>query len=153
MQNCPQNRWTNRSKTSQRAKHDLSRELRGGDLIATWLAGRGYAGMWLVQSLRGKFAALWFSLDFFALKIMEANNNKRRRIDEAVVWTRDDIVCCNCSELKSRHVHCPCSKCNGAAVARSVEHSHWQQQQQEIADIVVDRWEQANYCKYYLIWH
>ena len=71
---------------------------------------------------------------------MEADSNKRRRIDdEAVAWTRDDIVCCNCSELKSRHVHCPCSKCNGAAVARSVEHFHWQQQQQEIADIVVDR--------------
>lgn len=71
---------------------------------------------------------------------MEADSNKRRRIDdEAVAWTRDDIVCCNCSELTSRHVHCPCSKCNGAAVARSVEHSHWQQQQQEIADIVVDR--------------
>ena len=70
---------------------------------------------------------------------MEADSNKRRRIDdEAVAWTRD-IVCCNCSELKSRHVHCPCSKCNGAAVARSVEHSHRQQQQQEIADIVVDR--------------
>lgn len=32
-----------RSKSSQCAKHNVSGELRGGDLIATWLAGRGYA--------------------------------------------------------------------------------------------------------------
>lgn len=64
---------------------------------------------------------------------------KRARIES---WTRDDIVCCNCSELKSRHVHCPCSYCNGAAVARSLEYFHWQEQQkQEICGLMVNRWE------------
>lgn len=52
-----------RSKPSQRAKHDVSGELRGGDLIATWLAGCGYAGMWLEQEIVAReIAALWFSL-------------------------------------------------------------------------------------------
>ena len=62
---------------------------------------------------------------------------KRRRF-EPYVWSRDDIVCCNCSQLKSRHVHCPCSSCNGAAVARSLEYSHWQQQE-AIADLGLPR--------------
>lgn len=126
-----------RQKPSQHALLNTmySGELRGGDWhTATWLAGRGYAGMWLVQEI-----VAWEIWRFviFALKIMAA---KRRRID---VWTRDDIVCCKCSEVKSRHVHCPCLKCNGAAVARSVEYSHWQQhvQQKEIADLLVNRWE------------
>ena len=62
---------------------------------------------------------------------------KRRRF-EPYVWSRDDIVYYNCSQLKSRHVHCPCSSCNGAAVARSLEYSHWQQQQ-AIADLGLPR--------------
>lgn len=63
---------------------------------------------------------------------------KKQRIDQPKLWSRDDIVSCLCSESNSRHVHCPCSICNGAAVARSVEYLHWRfKQQQEIDELVI----------------
>lgn len=71
------------------------------------------------------FCQLWRAE--FVVQLLKIMAAKRRRI-EPVLWTRDDIVCCKCAQLKSRHVHCPCSNCNGAAVARSMEYSHWQHQ-------------------------
>lgn len=41
------------------------------------------------------------------------------------LWSRDDISCCRCSDLKSLHVHCPCDSCCGKAVARATEYRHW----------------------------
>lgn len=57
---------------------------------------------------------------------MEVDSNKRRRIDdEVVVWMRDDIICCNCLELKFRYVYCFCFKCNGVVVVCLVEYFYW----------------------------
>lgn len=42
-----------------------------------------------------------------------------------VLWNRDEILCCHCSELSTRHTHCPCDLCCGKAVARSTEYRHW----------------------------
>ena len=47
---------------------------------------------------------------------------KRRRI---LLWSRDDISCCSCPDLKSVHTHCPCDSCCGRAVARATEYRHW----------------------------
>ena len=41
------------------------------------------------------------------------------------VWNRDDITSCRCSLLNYEHAHCPCSECDGAAVSRSTEFTHW----------------------------
>ena len=41
-------------------------------------------------------------------------------------WLREDIVICHCSELKYRHVHCPCEDCENSAVSTAKEKSHWQ---------------------------
>ena len=46
---------------------------------------------------------------------------------EVTLWTRGDIYACSCSEKKYRHVHCPCSECNGRATDRSTELRHWHQ--------------------------
>lgn len=42
-------------------------------------------------------------------------------------WSRSDISACSCSEKAYRHVHCPCSDCNGRATDRSTELRHWRQ--------------------------
>ena len=46
---------------------------------------------------------------------------KRRRFEKP--WSRQDVVICHCSRLSYRHVHCPCNKCEYAAVSTSVEYS------------------------------
>ena len=48
-------------------------------------------------------------------------------------WSRGDISACSCSEKPYRHVHCPCSVCNGRATDRSTELRHWRQ-----ASIVIE---------------
>jgi len=42
-----------------------------------------------------------------------------------MVWNRDEILCCHCPEMSSRHMHCPCDSCCGKAVARSTELCHY----------------------------
>lgn len=42
-----------------------------------------------------------------------------------LLWSRDDISCCTCSDSNSLHVHCPCDTCCGKAVARATEYRHW----------------------------
>ena len=42
-------------------------------------------------------------------------------------WSRSDISTCSCSQKSYRHVHCPCSDCNGRATDRSTELRHWRQ--------------------------
>lgn len=42
-------------------------------------------------------------------------------------WSRGDIYACSCVEKQYRHVHCPCSECNGRATDRSTELRHWHQ--------------------------
>ena len=32
---------------------------------------------------------------------------------------------CFCAALSYAHAHCPCERCNGKAVSRSTEYSHW----------------------------
>lgn len=44
-------------------------------------------------------------------------------------WKREDIVRCFCSDKKYAHVHCPCDKCNDAAVSTATEISHLQNRQ------------------------
>lgn len=39
-------------------------------------------------------------------------------------WSRSDISACSCSGKAYRHVHCPCSDCNGQATDRSTELRH-----------------------------
>ena len=46
---------------------------------------------------------------------------------EVTLWTWGDIYACSCSEKQYRHVHCPCSECNGRAIDRSTELRHWHQ--------------------------
>ena len=41
-------------------------------------------------------------------------------------WSRLKISYCKCPALSYVHTHCPCQKCNGKAVSRSVEYRHWQ---------------------------
>ena len=41
-------------------------------------------------------------------------------------WRREDIVRCFCPDKKYGHVHCPCEKCNNAAVSTATEMSRWQ---------------------------
>ena len=43
------------------------------------------------------------------------------------IWKRSDISTCNCSEKPYRHVHCPCSCCNGRATDRGTEVRHYNQ--------------------------
>ena len=43
------------------------------------------------------------------------------------IWKRSDISTSNCSEKPSRHVHCPCSCCNGRATDRGTELRHYNQ--------------------------
>ena len=50
------------------------------------------------------------------------SSSKRRRV---LLWSRDDISCCRCSDLNSLHAHCPCNSCCGKAVARATEYRHW----------------------------
>ena len=42
-----------------------------------------------------------------------------------LVWKREDVSICKCSEQSYVHVHCPCEDCKGKAVRRNVEHRHW----------------------------
>lgn len=42
-------------------------------------------------------------------------------------WSRSDVSTCSCSQESYRHVHCPCSDCNGRATDRSTELRHWRQ--------------------------
>jgi len=44
-----------------------------------------------------------------------------------LVWNRSDVSSCTCTEKSYRHVHCPCSKCNGRATDRKTELRHWQE--------------------------
>ena len=41
-------------------------------------------------------------------------------------WSRLKISYCKRPALSYVHTHCPCQKCNGKAVSRSVEYRHWQ---------------------------
>lgn len=43
------------------------------------------------------------------------------------LWSRSDVSTCSCSQKSYRHVHCPCSGCNGRATDRSTELRHWRQ--------------------------
>ncbi|XP_048578361.1 uncharacterized protein LOC125560609 isoform X2 [Nematostella vectensis] len=43
------------------------------------------------------------------------------------MWKRSDVSCCNCTEKKYRHVHCPCATCNGRATDRKTEIRHWKE--------------------------
>ena len=40
-------------------------------------------------------------------------------------WKRCDVTSCNCPSLGYIHTHCPCDRCGGRAVSRSVEFRHW----------------------------
>lgn len=62
---------------------------------------------------------------------MAAGVRKRTYADafELVVWDRQDIFACFCSEKSYRHVHCPCEKCAGKATSRKVEIEHWKRSQ------------------------
>ena len=47
---------------------------------------------------------------------------KRRRL---ILWSRDEVSCCNCPDFNSVHAHCPCDSCCGKAVSRATEYRHW----------------------------
>ena len=58
---------------------------------------------------------------------MTANVESSSRSDP--IWTRSSITSCCCSDKSYRHVHCPCSSCNGRAVDRSTELRYWKESQ------------------------
>ena len=58
------------------------------------------------------------------IKVM-ASPKRRRTSTPLVLWDREEILCCHCPEMSSRHTHCPCDLCCGKAVARSTELRHW----------------------------
>ncbi|KAL9966452.1 hypothetical protein ACROYT_G024530 [Oculina patagonica] len=64
-------------------------------------------------------------------KMAEVGGRKRTFADafELVVWDRQDIFACSCSEKSYRHVHCPCEECGGKATSRKVEIEHWKRNQ------------------------
>lgn len=47
------------------------------------------------------------------------------KIENVITWSRSEISSCNCDAKSYRHVHCPCSTCNGRAVDRRSELRHW----------------------------
>ena len=58
---------------------------------------------------------------------MAANVESSRKTD--LIWTRSSITSCCCSDKSYRHVHCPCSSCNGRAVDIGTELRHWKENQ------------------------
>lgn len=40
-------------------------------------------------------------------------------------WSRKSVSYCFCAALSYTHAHFPCERCNGKAVSRSTEYSHW----------------------------
>jgi len=58
---------------------------------------------------------------------MAANVENSRKTD--LIRARSSITSCCCSDESYRHVHCPCSSCNGRAVDRGTELRHWKENQ------------------------
>ena len=50
---------------------------------------------------------------------------RSRSSEDLILWNREDVAYCNCSDMESIHTHCPCRECKGKAVYRGTEHRHW----------------------------
>jgi len=49
----------------------------------------------------------------------------RSTCEDLILWNREGVAYCNCSDMANIHTHCPCRECKGKAVYRGTEHRHW----------------------------